>query len=135
LSGYALISEETPLISNLNILENIALIKEIHEHMPTRKAQTLAQEYLNKIGHEKIGQLRINSCNNAEIFDVMLVRAMMSKEDTVVILPLSSMDNLKEMQEMLKHIKELSEEKKIVILDIIENEVYYKGCGSCNIVK
>ncbi len=47
---YSLISRDTPLISNLNMIENIALIKEVHERLSIEKAENIAKEYLEKIG-------------------------------------------------------------------------------------
>ena len=123
------------MISNLNILENIAIIKEVHEHMPTRTAQALAVKYLEKIEQNKIGNLRVNNCSISQICDVMLVRALMSNNEKVIILPLASMDDLQDIRQMLKNIVSLNQDKTILILDIIENEIYYKGCSECNIVK
>jgi ABC-type transporter Mla maintaining outer membrane lipid asymmetry ATPase subunit MlaF len=43
--NYTVISKETPLISNLNIIENISLIKESHEFMSAKKADEISMRY------------------------------------------------------------------------------------------
>lgn len=82
---YSLISKETPLVSNLNMLENIALIKEVHAFMSTSKAEALAAGLLEAIDLDYIGQNRVTSCSNTEIFYVMFMRSLMSDEKNIII--------------------------------------------------
>jgi len=131
---YSLISAKTPLISNLNMIENIALIKEVHESLATKLAQKEASEYLEKIDIS-IGLNRLNQCTSFEIFCVYLIRALMTKETNVIIVtPFHLIDNLKKINEILMVIEKLEINKNIFILDTLSNETHYKGC-LCNIVK
>jgi len=132
---YSLISRDTPLISNLNMIENIALIKEVHERLSIEKAENIAKEYLEKIGISDIGLNRLNECNSLEIFYVMFIRALMSKEMNVIIVtPFSLISNLRDIQPIIDSIEILNEGKNILIFDNITNKSHYEG-SSCPIVK
>lgn len=117
------------------MLENIALIKEVHEHMPTKEAQEQAKEYLKKIELENIGLNRLNQCNTYEVFCVSLIRALMTKEmDVIIVSPFHLIDNLRDINTVITTIEKLEVKKNILILDTLSNEIHYKG-SSCNIVK
>ncbi|EHP29489.1 hypothetical protein SMGD1_0963 [Sulfurimonas gotlandica GD1] len=117
------------------MLENIALIKEVHEHLPTKEAQEQAKELLEKIDLGNIALYRLNQCDSFEIFCVSLIRALMTKEMNVIIVsPFHLVDNLRDIDIILTTITKLETEKNILILDTISNETHYKG-SSCNIVK
>ncbi|NOR57971.1 MAG: hypothetical protein GQ474_05550 [Sulfurimonas sp.] len=117
------------------MLENIALIKEVHEHMPTEEAQKEAKESLKKIELEKIGLHRLNQCNSYEVFCVCLIRALMTKEsDVIIVSAFHLIDNLRDIETIVSTIEKLKVKKNILILDTISNEIHYKD-SSCNIVK
>ncbi len=133
---YSLISSETPLISNLNIHENISLIKEVNELLSRKKSEKIADEYLEKINLAHIGLLRLSQCSSIEIFYTMFIRALMTKERKIIIVtPLSLIKNLRDIKELVQNINILNIHKKdILILDTITNENQYKGCR-CHIIK
>jgi len=117
------------------MLENIALIKEVHEHLPTKDAQAKAKEFLKKIDLENISLYRLNQCNSFEIFCVALIRSLMTKEMNVIIVsPFYLVDSLRDFNTILKIIEKLETKKNILILDTISNETHYKE-SSCNIIK
>ena len=132
---YSLISEETPLLSNLNMLENIALIKEVHEQMPSSKAQRLAKSYLEKI---KLGYISYNrpvECTEIDIFYVMFIRALMTKEiHIIIVMPISLIHDIEYVKTLIENIEVLNNNKNIILLDSQNNESNYKGC-SCSIIK
>lgn len=80
-----LVSLEVPLISNLNVLLNIALIKQYHLNMPRKKAEEHALRYLQKCGLEKIAHSRNPALNERERFCAMLLRASMVPDALIVI--------------------------------------------------
>lgn len=132
---YALVSLDTPLISNLNMLENIALIKEVHEGLSIKKAETLALEMLEKINLISIAQSRSSQLTQQEIFYVIFIRAMMTKESKIYITtPFSLINNLRDITILINDIMILDSKKEIFILDIIINEIHYKET-TCNIIK
>lgn len=117
------------------MLENIALIKEVHELLPTEKAQALALSYLDKIALAQIGLNRQNQCSSLEIFYVMLVRALMTQDINVIIVtPFSLIAKLKDISTIIENIQILNNDKNIYILDNITNEHHYIGTA-CHIVK
>ena len=117
------------------MLENISLIKEVHEHMPIEKSQELAMEFLNRVNLSNISLNRIHECSTLEIFYVMFIRALMSSEKRVIIEVTSSVvESLVHMQNVLNGIELLNIGKEIVILDLKERETYYKE-SRCNIIK
>lgn len=134
-TSFALISKKTPLISNLNMLENISIIKEVHEHLATKDAQKEAREYLAKIDLESISLHRANMCDAYEIFCVSLIRAMMSSDKKVIIIsPISLLEDQFSITDIIGIIQRLQTDKDILVLDTLSNETHYKE-DLCNIVK
>ena len=117
------------------MLENIALIKEVHFNMPTKQAQLLAREFLDKIDLSYIGEFRINQCSFSQLFFVKLIRALMSKEKKVIIkTPYSLLYSLRDMKNICQKIDILNIDKDILILDTYNNEINYVE-SSCNMIK
>ena len=132
---YVLISSETPLISNLNMLENIALIPEVHQRMSIIKAECLALEKLKILGLETIAKKRIVACSMEEIFYVMYIRAfMMQKQKVIIKVPYTITESLKDIQSIIKQMIKIQENQQIIILDVLSNAIHYKGT-LCNIIK
>ena len=128
-------SVDLPLIYNLNILENIAIIKEVHENMKVLKAQQLAEKTLETIGLGSLGLKRPEECFTNDIFFIMLIRAMMCKEKTIIIeSPETMLESLKDIAKVLERIDLLESSKRVLFLDIQNNENYYKGT-KCTIIK
>ncbi len=124
-----------PLIYNLNIVENIALIKEVHEYMPISKAQALANDYLSKINLAHIAQHRVEKCSALEIFYVIFIRAIMTEDKNIIIKnPYLMIKSYHKFHEVLEAINTLDAKKHILILDLQNNEIHYKG-SQCNMIK
>lgn len=107
--------------------ENIALIKETHEHKKVEDAQNEAYAMLKKIGLGEISLKRISQCNSLEIFYVMLIRALMTKERRIIIVPLFLLtSSFEDIKDIIEKILILNNDKEIYILDLVSNENYYK---------
>lgn len=78
-------SLDVPLISNLNVWVNIALIKQYHQNLSEKKAEQLVLQYLQKCNLQHVVKKRISDLTNKERFLVMLLRAAMVKESIIVI--------------------------------------------------
>ncbi len=74
-----------PLLSNLDVWVNIALIKQYHENLSANKAQKLVLSYLARYGLEDISSKRNPVLTNRERFYAMLIRAAMVRDAMVVI--------------------------------------------------
>lgn len=128
MSDYCIVSIDTPLIANLNMVENIALIHEVHNHTPTKKAQEEANSFLNKINKLDISSKRTHQCNEVEVFYIMIIRAMMMKEENIVIRhPLAILKNIEFLAIAMKNLALLNEEKNIIILENDINRFHYEG--------
>jgi len=132
---FILISADTPLISNLDMCENIALIKEVHENMSIYEANILAVDMLRRVDLEEISHKYINSCSDEEIFLVIFLRAVMSQEKNVILkLPSRILGNLFHVKKLIEKMISIDNSKKIIILDLVSNENYYEG-SKCSIEK
>jgi len=128
LPEHALISVNTPLIANLDMLENIAIIHEVHKHKSIKEAQFEALEYLNKIAKADIGLKRMHQINEVEMFYVMVARAMMSEPDTVVLInPLAILNHVEFLAIAMKNLAILNDNKNIIILENGINRFHYEG--------
>ena len=80
-----LVSIDIPLISNLDVWVNIALIKQYHQNLSQDEAEQLVIKYLQRFGLIDIAYKRNPALNHEERFCVMLIRAVMVADAVVVI--------------------------------------------------
>ncbi len=80
-----LISADVPLLSNLDVWRNIALICQYHRNMAEKKAKAFVIAYLQRYGLENIADKRNNFLSEEERFCVMLLRAAMLPDAVIVI--------------------------------------------------
>ena len=83
--NLGLVSLDAPLLSNLDVSVNIALIKQYHENLSADKARELVLSYLTRCSLEHISNKRNPALTNRERFYVMLLRAAMVRDSVVVI--------------------------------------------------
>ena len=83
--NLGLVSLDAPLLSNLDVSVNIALIKQYHENLSADKARELVLSYLTRCSLEHISNKRNPALTNRERFYVMLLRAAMVRDSIVVI--------------------------------------------------
>jgi len=84
-SHLGLVSLEVPLISNLPVWSNIALIRQYHENMPWEEAKTLALDLLQRFGMAATAEKRNSSLTAEERFCIMLIRAALVRDAVVVL--------------------------------------------------
>ena len=80
-----LVSLYAPLISNLNIWNNIALIPQYHQNISQVEARDLVNDLLCRAGMESISEKRNSSLTTEERFCAMLLRALMVRDAVVVL--------------------------------------------------
>jgi ABC-type proline/glycine betaine transport system ATPase subunit len=92
-----LVSEGTPLISNLNVWANIALIPQYHRNMPWREAEAYVGDLLDRLDMLPIAYKRNSALTNEERFCAMVLRAAMV-EDSILVLdrPFKILSNLRD---------------------------------------
>lgn len=122
-----LISLDIPLISNLDVWSNIALIKLYNENLPKHKAEILVLNHLKRYGLENIAHNRSADLTGEQKFCVMLLRAAMVNEAIIVIdRPFNILQNSKDscfMENALETIDDLF--KQCYILEYIWNKNRY----------
>jgi ABC-type uncharacterized transport system ATPase subunit len=84
-SHLGLVSLEVPLISNLPVWSNIALIRQYHENMPWEEAKRLALDLLQRFGMAATIEKRNSSLTAEERFCIMIIRAAMVRDAVVVL--------------------------------------------------
>lgn len=83
--GLGLVSLDIPLISNLDVWENIALIRQYHSNVPMAKAKRLVLGALDRYGLSSIAHHRNPALSAEERFRVMLLRAASLENATILI--------------------------------------------------
>jgi len=82
---YAFVSTSTPLLSNLSMIENIALIMQVDERLSRKEAQKIAYDAMKPLGLISVAPLRYDVCSQKEIFYVQLIRAFVKKGAKIII--------------------------------------------------
>ncbi len=67
------------------MVENIALIIQVHERLSRKKAQKFAYDALKTLGLDHLASLRYDACTAEEIFYAQLIRAFVKKGARIVI--------------------------------------------------
>jgi len=83
--NLGLVSLKAPLISNLSVWNNIALIRQYHRNTPWRKAREMTLELLGRFGIESVAEKRNPALSAEDRFSVMLLRAAMVERALVVL--------------------------------------------------
>lgn len=133
----ALVSSEIPLLSNLNMVENIALINQYHQNQSIRKSETAARQVLSNLGYEACAEKRMLQSSDIETFMVKLTRAYLAPLNEVIIVQPAMLINefsAIEMNKIINAVNHLSLDKKIEIFDLEFNQANYEGMA-CHIKK
>jgi len=89
---------------------NISLIKQYHENMPLNQAQDVALNALQRLNLKHIANKRNPFLNNEERFCVMLLRAVMVREASVIIdRPFKIMPHLNDINFVLQALKKIDD--------------------------
>lgn len=79
------VSIDLPLISNLDVWVNIALIKQYHENQPPSEAAEMVRQLLRRFQMESIFNLRNPHLSEEERFCAMLLRAVTIPQGILVL--------------------------------------------------
>lgn len=80
-----LVSADVPLISNLAVWGNIALIYQYHREVSRRNAEALVLQYLGRYNLEHVAYKRNSELSEEQRFRVMILRAAMLTDAVIVI--------------------------------------------------
>ncbi|MEI7638095.1 MAG: hypothetical protein WCJ37_12375 [Syntrophus sp. (in: bacteria)] len=124
-----LVSMDAPLISNLSVLSNIALIKQYHGGLTVPEAEDIVKMRLKKLHLEDIAEKRNPVLLEVQRFCAMVLRAVMVEDAMVVIdRPFKIMPDLDDthfIREVLTSVDDLFRECHI--FDYLWNEERYTG--------
>ncbi len=134
---HVAVSPHTPLLSNLNIIENIALIEEVHERYEREKSHANALEKLKKLNLQDLQTKRPSQCSDLELFSLSLIRASMMRYVTItVITPLVQYQSENSLEHLFKVLNILDVKERTIVLDLSLYENDYKDKGiTCNIIR
>jgi ABC-type lipoprotein export system ATPase subunit len=117
-----------PLLSNLNIIENISLVKQVHEFMSVKDSQKMVLDYLSVISYEDLANKRVDDCNDLEIFYIKFIRTLVvDAQNIIIVTPYRILNATQSMDEIINNLLKYNSEKKITILDLVFDEHRYKG--------
>ncbi len=124
-----LVSLDAPLISNLSVLSNVALIKQYHGHLSVREAEDIVKMGLKKLQLEDIAEKRNPVLLEEQRFCAMVLRAVMV-EDAVVVIDrpfkiMPDLDDTSFIRDVLTSVDDLFQECHI--FDYLWNEERYTG--------
>jgi len=124
-----LVSMDAPLISNLSVLSNIALIKQYHGRLSVREAEDIARMHLEKLHLDNIAAKRNPVLLEMQRFSVMVLRAVMV-EDAMVVIDrpfkiMPDLDDTRFIHDVLTSVDDLFQECHV--FDYLWNEKRYTG--------
>lgn len=127
------VSDKTPLLANLSMTENIALIDQVHRNCSIKDSEKLARQLLAKLNLTAIEKKRVSICSDLELFATMLLRAeRMPNDEVFIVLPLSLLGHADAIGQTLALLHLLDSHKKFSILELNSNRIHYQG-QACHI--
>ncbi|HNT27060.1 MAG TPA: hypothetical protein PKH10_02675 [bacterium] len=103
---YAPVSADIPLLSNLSVFRNIALIRQYHERLGREESHRLTTEALERFGLCGIAEKRPYDLSERDLFLVKLLRAAQRKEALIVIdRPFVQIAGLRSFEWIRKHLE------------------------------
>ena len=122
------VAPDVPLISNLDIYGNIALIRQYHENLPANESRRLVEGYLRRYGLEKMAAKRSSALTDGERLRIMLIRAVMVRDAVLVInQPLKIMPYDTDPEFLAEALKVIDDSfKECYILDLAWNKDRYR---------
>lgn len=121
-----MVSKTIPLISNLNIAENISLLLEYHKAIPTKDALDLVNKRLDIAGILDIANKREPHISAQDRFTAMLIRASILGGGIIIDRPFLILENDKNanfIDEILDKIESFY--SRVTILDFSWNKERY----------
>jgi ABC-type sugar transport system ATPase subunit len=105
-----LVSLEAPLIANLTVWSNIALIRQYHENMPWHEARALTEALLQRLGMASIMDKRNPALTTQERFCAMLLRAATVRGALLVLdKPFAILTNLRNGDFIMENLRKLDD--------------------------
>jgi len=122
------VSTQTPLLSNLSMLENIILISQVHENINYKKSKEKGLLALESLGIGHIAHYRYVDCSTQEKFYAQLIRANMMKDAKIIMeQPFRLLDEQIKVSFILNALEKLNiDTSRLHILDLQHMQPYYE---------
>ena len=110
------------------MIENIALILQVHEGFSRSKAKDRALRALQSLQLGHIASLRYDACSEKDIFSTQLIRACLKKDATIVIdQPFIFLDEEIDLSFLLDALDRLLiSYQDVLIIDLSHQKSHYK---------
>lgn len=124
---WALVSEDTPLLAHLTILENIALLREFHHGEKLPRAEEKARQLLIDCGYSHIAGQKPFERDHKENFVARYIRAVASDFDKILVVSPFSQTKNAGIMNLLQNLAAFFPQKDVEIIDLKANKRYYEG--------
>ncbi len=81
----AIVAEDLPLLSNLSVLQNVALIPQYHQGLKTKPAHQMVRELLAQAQLDHLADMRACHLTEQDVFWVKILRAAVRQAQTLLI--------------------------------------------------
>jgi len=120
----AIISTTTPLLRDLSVIENIALMLEYNKNYSISKAEQAIFKLMKRFQIEGIKDKRVYELNKKDILIIKYLRAYVSSFDTILVVkPFSMLDNVEDL-DVLFELFNIYNDKMTKIVDLNSNQYY-----------
>ena len=120
----AIISTTTPLLRDLSVIENIALMLEYNKNYSISKAEQAIFKLMKRFKIEGIKDKRVYELNKKDILIIKYLRAYVSSFDTILVVkPFSMLDNVEDL-DVLFELFNIYNDKMTKIVDLNSNQYY-----------
>lgn len=127
LDKQAIISQQTPLLSNLNICENISLILEAHQGLKVQQAEHITNDKLKQLEQESIAEKRVHECDDLQRFAAQLIRADFLNSGSIFInQPFHLFTHLHTLYPLINLIERLQTKQQVFFVDLRSNQDHYQ---------
>ncbi len=128
---FGIVADDLPLLSNLSVVQNIALIRQYHDRLSTEDSKNKALTLLDVLGLCAIAGKRNPDLSDRERFIAKLLRASQRHEAVVVIdRPFTQLPGARSIDEVIEVLRRLDNEiAGCIILDYDWHRERYGALG------
>lgn len=122
----------TPLIANLTVLENVALMAEYHRHLPARRAEPEARALLERLELGWAADLRPGRLGPEQAFGAQLARAAARQGARLVLVePFVMLAGAADAAPVRAALEALGRLAPVTVLDYVANGERYAAEERC----
>jgi ABC-type lipoprotein export system ATPase subunit len=117
-----------PLVSNLNIFENIAIVMQANLNTSSSKVESYVFSLLDKFDLKHLSLAYKDELSDGERFIIKIIRASVYSDLPIVIIdPFEMISHKYSVEWFCEIFDTLDIDKNIVIIDVLHNKKLYEG--------